>query len=184
MILKTERLILRPWQDSDAEALYEYAKDERVGPAAGWPAHSDEAESLQVIRTVLSADENYAVCLKEDNRAIGCVGLTTGEQSNMGLPEHEGELGYWVGVPFWGQGIIPEAMREVIRRAFEDLGYEVLWCGYFEGNDRSRRVQEKCGFSYDHTNKDIHWKMMDDIRTEHIMKLTKEEWLAAGDREW
>ena len=177
MVLTTERLMLRPWEESDAEDLYEYAKDERVGPVAGWPAHCDVNESLQVIRTVLGVPENYAVCLKNDNRAIGCVGLTTGEMSNMGLPEGEGEIGYWIGVPFWGQGLIPEAVREVIRRAFEDLGYEVLWCGYFESNDKSRRVMEKCGFAYDHTNRDIHWKMMDDIRTEHIMRLTKEDWL-------
>ena len=176
MILDTERLILRPWKESDAEDLYEYAKDERVGPVAGWPAHSGVEESLQVIRTVLSVPENYAVCLREDNRSIGCVGLTTGKQSNLDLPEGEGEIGYWIGVPFWGRGLIPEAVGEIVRRAFEDLGYDVLWCGYFEGNDRSRRVQEKCGFTYHHTRKDIHWKMMDDIRTEHITRLTREEW--------
>jgi RimJ/RimL family protein N-acetyltransferase len=40
MILTTERLILRPWEETDAEDLYEYAKDERIGPAAGWPVHT------------------------------------------------------------------------------------------------------------------------------------------------
>lgn len=45
-----------------------------------------------------------------------------------------------------------------------------------EGNEESRRVQEKCGFTYHHTDKDIHWRVMDDIRTEHITRLTKEEW--------
>jgi hypothetical protein len=45
-----------------------------------------------------------------------------------------------------------------------------------EGNEKFRRVQEKCGFTYHHTDKDIHWKVMDDIRTEHITRLTKEEW--------
>ena len=50
MELTTERLILRPWEDSDAESLYEYAQDERVGPVTGWPAHSCVEESLQVIK--------------------------------------------------------------------------------------------------------------------------------------
>ena len=177
MVLTTERLILRPWEDTDAESLYEYAKDERIGPVAGWPVHTSVKNSLEIIRTVLAAPETYAVCLKEDNRAIGSIGLMVGQQSNIGLPDTEAEIGYWIGVPFWGQGLIPEGVREIIRYAFEDLQMETLWCGYFEGNDKSRRVQEKCGFTYHHTNKDVLWKMMGDIRTEHISRLTKEDWL-------
>ena len=176
MIFETERLILRPWEETDAESLYEYAKDDRVGPIAGWPPHTSVENSREIIRTVLSGPETYAVCLKEDNRAIGSIGLMVGKQSNIGLPDTEGEIGYWIGVPFWGQGLIPEATREIIRYAFEDLQLETLWCGYFVGNEKSRRVQEKCGFTYHHTNRDIHWRAMDDIRTEHITRLSREEW--------
>ncbi len=176
MILETERLILRPWEETDAESLYEYAKDGRVGPIAGWPVHTSVENSREIIKTVLSVPETYAVCLKDDNRAIGSISLMVGKESNIGLPDTEGEIGYWIGVPFWGQGFIPEAVREIIRYAFTDKHLEILWCGYFEGNDKSRRVQEKCGFTYHHTNKDIYWKVMEDIRTEHIIRLTKEEW--------
>ena len=176
MILQTERLILRPWEEADAENLFEYAKDDRVGPITGWPPHTSVENSREVIRNVLSVPENYAVCRKEDNRAIGCVALTRGKESNLDLPENEGEIGYWIGVPFWGQGLIPEAVRELIRHAFDDLHLEMLWCGYFDGNGKSKRVQEKCGFTYHHTNRDIYWKLMNDIRTEHITRLTKEEW--------
>ena len=176
MILYTERLILRPWEDSDAESLYEYARDDRVGPIAGWPVHTSVENSREIIRTVLSVPETYAVCLKEDNKAIGSVGLKTGKKSILDLPDAEGEIGYWIGVPFWGQGLIPEAVREIIRHAFEDLGFETLWCGYFDGNEKSRRAQEKCGFTYHHTNKDIYLALTDDIRTSHVTRLTKEEW--------
>ncbi len=168
MILYTERLILRPWEESDAESLYEYAKNPEVGPIAGWPVHTSVENSREIIRDVLSAEETYAVCLREDNKAIGSVGLMIGEHSNLDLPEEEGEIGYWIGVPFWGRGLIPEAVQELIRHGFEDLKLKRLWCGYFDGNIKSRRVQEKCGFVYHHTNKDIYWKLMDDIRTEHI----------------
>ena len=174
-ILETERLILRPWCEADAESLYEYAKDERVGPVAGWPTHTSVENSREVIKTVLSADETYAVCLKTDNRAIGSVGLLIGKNSNLNLPENEGEIGYWLGVPFWGQGIIPEAVREIIRHAFDDLQLARLWCGYFDGNEKSKRAQEKCGFVYHHTNKDIYWALMDDIRTEHITCLERQK---------
>ena len=176
MILQTERLLLRPWEETDAGSLFEYAKDQRVGPIAGWPPHTSAENSREIIRTVLSAPETYAVCLKEDNRAIGSIGLMIGAQSNIGLPDTEGEIGYWIGVPFWGRGLIPEATGEIIRYAFEDLKLETLWSGYFDGNHKSRRVQEKCGFTYHHTNRDMLWKKMDDIRTEHIMRLSREEW--------
>lgn len=129
MTLKTKRLILRPWQDSDAKSLYEYAKDPAVGPIAGWPPHTSVENSREIIKEVLSANETYAVCLKEDNKAIGCVGLSVGKASNLKLPEQEAEIGYWIGVPFWGQGLIPEAVKELIRHGFEDLKLEKIWCG-------------------------------------------------------
>ena len=72
--IETERLVLRRWEDADAESLYEYAKDPAVGPIAGWPAHKSIAESLEIIRSVFVAPETYAVCLKSDNIAIGAIG--------------------------------------------------------------------------------------------------------------
>ena len=174
MVLETKRLILRPFDESDAESLYEYAKDDRIGPIAGWPPHTSVENSREVIQTVLSAAETYAVCLKEDNKAIGSIGLMIGKNSSLDLPENEGEIGYWIGVPFWGQGLIPEAVRALIRHAFDDLHLERLWCGYFDGNEKSKRCQEKCGFVYRHTNKDIYWALMNDIRTEHITCLEKQ----------
>ncbi len=177
VMLKTKRLILRPWDEADAESLYEYAKDERVGPIAGWPVHTSVENSREVIKEVLFAPESYAVCLKEDNKAIGSISIMIGDKSNIGIPDTEGEIGFWIGVPFWGQGLIPEAAREIIRHAFEDLELEVLWCGHYKSNDKSRRVQEKCGFVYHHTDWFVHLEQMDEIRTEHIiMRLTKDEW--------
>lgn len=176
MKLYTERLILRPWLESDAESLYEYAKDPAVGPIAGWPVHTSIENSREIIKQVLAVPETYAVCRKEDNKAIGSIGLMIGKQSNLDISDKEGEIGYWIGVPFWGQGLMPEACGELIRHAFEDLKLETLWCGYFDGNVKSRRVQEKCGFVYHHTNKDIRWELMNDIRTEHITCLPRTSW--------
>ncbi len=176
-VLTTERLILRPWKEADAEDLYAYAKDPRVGPAAGWPPHISVENSREIIRTVLSEPETYAVCRKEDGKPVGSVGLMVGGRSNACLPEDQGEIGYWIGVPFWGQGLIPEAARELIRHAFADLRLKALWCGYFDGNEKSKRVQEKCGFTYHHTNQNVYWKQTDDIRTEHLTRLTREEWI-------
>lgn len=177
MEIKTERLILRPWQESDAENLYDYAKEPNVGPIAGWPVHTSVENSREIIKTVLSADGIYAVCLKSDYKAIGSVGLTVGKASSLGLPDTEGEIGYWIGVPFWGKGLIPEAVKEMIRYGFEDLNLEKIWCRYFDGNIKSKRVQEKCGFAYHHTNKNVQWKNMNDIYTEHLTRIRREEWM-------
>ena len=164
MELLTERLILRPWKESDAESLYEYAKDPLVGPIAGWPVHTSVENSREIIRNVLSAPENYAVCLKSDNKAIGSIGLISPMQSHTKAADGELEGGYWIGVPFWGKGYIPEAVRQLQKYAFEELGCTAMWCGYYEGNEKSKRVQEKCGFIYHHTERDKPCLLMGDMR--------------------
>ena len=174
-ILETQRLILRPWQESDAESLYEYAKDPEIGPPAGWPPHTGVENSRQIIREVLSAPETYAVCLK-DGKPIGSVGLKLKGSTDMTDREDECELGYWLGKPFWGQGLIPEASRELIRYAFEELGMRAVWCGYYEGNEKSRRVQEKLGFQYRYTTHNLDVVLMNEKRTGHTSLLTKEYW--------
>lgn len=176
MILETKRLTLRPFTELDAESIYEFAKDPDIGPIAGWPVHTSVENSREIIREVLMVPETYAICIKPNIKAVGAIGLLVGLNSNLKLSEKEGEIGYWLGKPFWGQGIMPEAIREIIHHAFVDLKLETLWCGYFEGNNKSQRAQEKCGFIYHHTNEDIYWKLMDDIRTEHITRLQREDW--------
>lgn len=176
MTFETERLILRPWKESDAENLYQYAKDSAVGPIAGWPVHTSVEDSLNIIKNVLAVPETYAVCLKKDNKAIGSIGLISPMHSNAKSTENEIEVGYWIGVPFWGNGYIPEALRAIQKHTFENLGCSAMWCGYYEGNENSKRCQEKCGFRYHHTENDKPCALMGDVRTEHFTYLTKEQW--------
>ena len=174
-MLETKRLILRPWQESDAQSLYEYAKDPEVGPPAGWPPHTSIENSRRIIQEVLSAPETYAVCLK-DGKPIGSIGLKLKGSTDMTDREDECELGYWIGKPFWGQGLIPEAAQELLRHAFEVLHMRTVWCGYCEGNEKSRRVQEKLGFVYRYTTHDLDVALMNEKRTGHTSLLTREKW--------
>lgn len=176
-VLETERLQLRPWRMEDAKALFKYASDPLVGPIAGWPVHTDVEFSKQVIKDVFTKEGIYAIVLKGQEEPIGCIGLLIGEDSDFGIGPDEGEIAYWVGVPYWGRGLVPEAMRELMRHSFHDLGLKTLWCGYFKGNEKSARAQEKCGFKYHSTNEDKPWPLMGDIRTEILTCITKEEWL-------
>ena len=176
MTFETERLILRPWRKDDAESLYKYASDPEVGPKAGWPPHTSVEDSRQIIRQVLSVPETYAVCLKESGEAVGSVGLKMGDATDMTDRADECELGYWIGRPFWGRGLIPEASRELLRHAFEDLNMQAVWCGYYDGNTKSRRVQDKLGFVYHHTTEGLEVRLMNEIRTGHVTLMTRETW--------
>ena len=178
MILETERLILRPWEESDANDLFQYASNPEVGPIAGWPVHTSVENSKEIIKSVFSSPETYAVVLKETMQPVGSIGLMIGSASNIGIPDTEAEIGYWIGVPYWGQGLIPEAVHEIMRHAFDDLNLEKMWCGYFDGNTKSKRVQEKCGFRYHHTKEKVPCALEDVLRTEHITCLSKEEWIS------
>lgn len=176
MKLETERLTLRRWEESDAEALYEYASDPAVGPIAGWPPHQSIDESRMIIKNVFCSAKAYAVCLKSDDRAIGAIELKLNGHTDMTERDDECELGYWMGKPFWGQGLIPEAALEMLRHAFEDIGMNKVWCGYYDGNIKSKRVQEKVGFKHQWTVEDMDVPLMHEKRTGHVSCITKDEW--------
>lgn len=176
MILETTRLILRPWRETDAGSLYGFAKNPLIGPTAGWPVHTSVENSRQIIREILSADETYAVTIKNDDTAVGSIGLMIGDKSNLDIDSGDVEIGYWIGVPYWGQGYIPEAVHELMRYAFDELDISTIWCGYFDGNEKSKRVNEKCGFKFHHTEKDKEWPLINETKTQHVTCITKKEW--------
>lgn len=181
--LRTGRLLLRPWREEDAAELYGLARDERIGPAAGWLPHRSVAESRLVIRLVLSAPETYAVELLGTGCLVGCVGLLFPERSNLRIGPHDAEVGYWLGIPYWGRGLIPEAVRALMRRAFGPLGLENLWCCSYAGNHNSLRVQQKCGFRPHHELRDHLSEVTGERRTELVRRITRDEWLQFPDRD-
>lgn len=142
----TDRIILRHWTESDAEALYKYASDPEVGPMAGWPPHKSLEESLEIIRTVFDNDTTWAIVLKDTGEAIGAIGY--GPSCDCNLPAREGEptVGYWVARPYWGRGICTEALGLMIRNILSDTDIASLISGHFIDNPASGRVMEKCGF--------------------------------------
>lgn len=175
-MLETERLILRKWTDADAESLFHYAKDPAVGPAAGWQPHQSVEESRNVIRNLLNGAECYAICEKGSDEAIGSIELRLNGHTDMTDRDDECELGYWLGKPFWGRGYMPEAAKEILRHGFEDLGMNVIWCGYYDGNQKSKRVQEKLGFTYHHTCQKVPVPQMHEVWVGHTNQMTKEQW--------
>ena len=171
---------MRPWEEADARRLYQLASSPDVGPVAGWRPHSSEADSLRVIKEVFCAPDTFAILLKEENAPCGCINIMNSKNSNIELEEGEGEVGFWLGVAYWGRGLMSEALEEALRYGFEERGLLRLWCAYFEGNERSRRVQEKCGFRLHHTIKDMLWRPMGDVRTMHVCCMERGAWLSSS----
>lgn len=144
--MQTERILLRRWLETDAEALYKYASDPNVGPRAGWPPHKSIDESLEVIRTFFNNGTTWAIVLKETNEAIGAMGYFTQATSNIPIGKDDCEVGYWVGKPHWNKGICTEALRMMLDYCINIKHFDNIWCDHFTGNPASGRVMEKCGF--------------------------------------
>ena len=145
--METERILLRRWKDSDAEALYKYASDPDVGSRAGWCPHHNVEESLEIIRTVFNNDTTWAIELKATREAIGAIGY--GPSCDCNLPARDGEpiTGYWIAKPYWNQGICTEALSLMLDHIRLTTDIRSLISGHFVDNPASGRVMEKCGFA-------------------------------------
>ncbi len=172
MKLETKRLYLRNWTEEDAEALYHCAKNPKVGPMAGWPAHQNVKESLKIIQDLLLTPYTFALILKEKNEIIGNVSLNIEEENPSSA-----ELGCWMDAPFWGQELGVEALREVIRFGFQELKLKELWASHFEENHQSRRLQEKCGLQFRYKKENVNCPLIYAVKTKYFNYITREEWL-------
>lgn len=181
-MIETPRLLLRPWTVDDAENLFALASHPEIGPRAGWPAHQSLEESRNVIETVFTQPETYALVDKITGKPVGAISLMIGGASKLTTSDKEAELGYWLGRDYWGQGLVPEAIRKLLYHAFETLKLETVWCGYFEGNEQSRRAQVKCGFTYHHKLENVECSLIGEVRTEHVTRLTRASWLESKEK--
>ncbi len=172
-MMETERLLLRPWRESDAEALFKWASDPDVGERAGWPPHKSVEESLEIIKTLFNNDTTWAIVLKDNSgeervksgengeseesagtiesveggEPIGAIGY--GPSCDCNLPARDGEplIGYWIAKPYWNQGICTEALQLMIDNIRDTTDIPSLISGHFIDNPASGCVMEKCGFA-------------------------------------
>ena len=147
--IETERLLLRAWEERDLYDFYEYASVEGVGEMAGWNHHQSLEESGCILSSFIRHKKTFALEFKESGKVIGSLGLEPRDEA-AGLEEslRGREVGYVLSKDYWGRGLMPEAVKAVIDYCFLVLDFDYLTCGHFDYNDRSRRVVEKCGFTY------------------------------------
>lgn len=146
VVLKTQRLTLRPFCRDDLDDLFEYASVDGVGQPAGWSPHKDKAESQRILDMFIANKNNFAIVY--NGKVVGSLGVERYDESLLPeLADKQGrELGYVLAADLWGRGLMTEAVQAVIRYLFEKVGLDFLVCGHSVDNQRSYRVQQKCGF--------------------------------------
>ncbi len=162
-VLETERLILSPFVDDDAQRLSELAGDKAVSDTTlRIPYPYDVTEALEWIRTHAKIRERelalyYAVILKDSGELIGSAGI------DIELPHGRAELGYWTGREFWRNGYATEASAKLLSHSFAVLKLHKVSAHVFASNLASGRVLEKLGMSReghlrDHIRKSDVWE--------------------------
>ncbi len=180
VVLRTERLILRPWKQSDLEDFYAYASVDGVGQMAGWVPHENREESQRILTRFIEGRKTFA--LEYRGRVVGSLGIQLYDENRF--PEFETrkcrEIGYVLAKDCWGRGLMPEAVKRVIRYLFEEAALDVIFCRHFLSNVQSQRVQEKCGFRhYAYDTYETHFGTVED---EEVNILTRDEWMASGSK--
>ncbi len=147
--IETERLLLRPFRESDAEAFFKCCQNPNIGNNAGWKPHGSLEESQEILRSVfISQSGIWAIILKEDGRLIGSVGI---------IPDPKREnpqarmLGYWLDESHWGKGYMTEAVQSVLDYGFSTLQLSLITANCYPHNERSQQLLKRHGFIYEGT---------------------------------
>ena len=149
IVIETSKLILREWNMNDVDDMFEYASVPGVGEMAGWLHHPNKEESAYRVKHFIEEKRTFAIVYKENNKVIGSLGVEFygREETLSEFFSYKGRsIGYVLSKDYWGKGLMPEAVKAVINYLFDVLDYDFLLCSYFDFNNQSKRVQEKCGF--------------------------------------
>ncbi len=147
--LETERLTLRKIRRSDDLDMYEYSKDPEVTRYLLWEPHPDKRYTSSYLADVMKRYRegkffDWGVVVRDENKMIGTCGFT-----RFSADDDSAECGYVLNRNYWGMGIAKEALLSVMKFGFVTLSLHRIECRYMIENDRSRRVTEKVGMTYE-----------------------------------
>ena len=156
--LETERLILRQFAESDSEDIKKLAGAREIAEGTFVPHPYEEGFAEEFIRSQLSDYKkgrliNFAAEIKDMNILVGSIGISIDRKLN------HGEIGFWIGVPHWGNGYCTEAAGAVLGYGFEVQGLDRIYAFHFAGNSASGGVLEKIGMKYEGIVKNEYWHM-------------------------
>jgi ribosomal-protein-alanine N-acetyltransferase len=150
--LVTDRLLLRNLSTDDAQDMFEYASDPRVAAFTAWTAHESIEDSRTFLKMTVTDNANAAtnqwtwgIIYKQSNKLVGTCFLSWSPQHARAV------VGYALGYLYWGQGLMTEVVREVIRFGFERMNLNRIEALCLPENIGSARVMEKAGMTYEGT---------------------------------
>ncbi|PWL72066.1 MAG: GNAT family N-acetyltransferase [Clostridiales bacterium] len=176
--IETPRLVLRPLCAEDLADFYEYAKNPKVGPDAGWKPHESLEETRGYLEEFYKLEDVWAIAAHENGKMIGSIGLIEDEKRRNDAVRM---LGYSLAEPAWGKGYMTEAARAVLRYGFDVLGLALISAYHYPDNHRSQRVIEKCGFRYEGRQRQAEVLFNGRICDELLYSITRDEYRAFAD---
>jgi [ribosomal protein S5]-alanine N-acetyltransferase len=174
--LETTRLRLRPYSEADIVDLLPLIGTREVAATTLRIAHPYTEQDATAF-LALSRESGklwLATTLRSDGRQIGGVGLRIDDQHK------HAELGYWLGVPYWGQGYATEAAREILRYGFEDLGLHRIFASHFKHNPASGRILLKLGMRHEGRQRQ-HLRKWDQFVDSEFYGMLRQEWEVASN---
>ena len=176
MELLTQRLLLRPWREADADALYEIGRNPEVR-SAGWEVYTSLEQAVSDIAVWKTLEDTWAVVRRDTEYVVGWIVL-----EDCGRDERYREMEFVIAASEKRQGYATEAAKAVLGYAFDVLDMSAVAICHYPDNHASRRVIEKCGFTYEGTLRRYSRHLTDSVR----YSMLKEEWeerkLSCSDR--
>jgi RimJ/RimL family protein N-acetyltransferase len=184
-LIETQRLILEVPAESDAPTLFDLVGGEdRLEVTAGliWDGPDEVSETLGFIRQAQIeryGDSGFHWAIRDRTGAItGSPGSVVGMISARPSSEAgRGDVGYWLGKPYWGQGLMREALASVIDLCFGELDQVKVEAEIFTTNSRSKRLVESLGMQLEGTIRSSHYKRGEWVDA-HVYGILREEWIA------
>ncbi len=164
-----------PWiiSQEDAKALYDFAKNPNVGPAAGWKPHESIEESMEVIKKIFLPAICFKIIEKKEDRVIGFIGF---EPDKRRPDINSKELGYALDEEFWGRGYMLEAVEATLEYMFLEKGMDIISICTNSENQKSQRVIEKAGFVYEGTQRKSAKDYKGYISDTKVYSMLRSEW--------
>jgi len=168
--IQTARLTLRSFVESDIPELTQLIDDRRVAATTLRIPHPyTQRDAKEFINEIQHIGANFAIVIRDPNRLCGGIGLLIKE------PHQHAELGYWIGVPYWGNGYATEAGRAVLAYGFEQLRLHRIFASHFKQNLASAKVLAKLGMRHEGCLREhiLKWNQFIDLEMYGILR---EEW--------
>ena len=169
--LTTARLVIRPYTEADLAGLVTLVGAREVAATTGRIAHPYTEEHAREF-LALSRDPDkiwLAITLRDDGRQIGGIGLRVDRQFQ------HAELGYWLGVAYWGQGYATEAARAMLCHGFDDLHLHRIFASHFRQNPTSGRILAKLGMRHEGCQRE-HFRKWDQFVDLELYGILRREW--------